>query len=46
MSRTRIRRRDFLKTVVAAAAAGTAAPSLRGMAPSAGQTVPGRERPL
>ena len=33
MSRTRIRRRDFLKTVVAAAAAGTVAPSLKGTVP-------------
>ena len=33
MSRTRICRRDFLKTVVAAAAAGTVAPSLRGTVP-------------
>jgi len=45
MSRTRIRRRDFLKTVVAAAAAGTAAPSLRGMAPAARGTVPGGNGP-
>ena len=34
MSRTRIRRREFLKTMVAAAAVGTAVPSLRGTVPS------------
>jgi hypothetical protein len=33
MSRTRIRRREFLKTVVAAAAAGATVPSLRGTVP-------------
>jgi aryl-alcohol dehydrogenase-like predicted oxidoreductase len=33
MSRTRVRRREFLKTMVAAAAAGTAVPSLRGTGP-------------
>jgi hypothetical protein len=33
MSRTRIRRREFLKTMVVAAAAGTAVPSLRGTVP-------------
>ncbi|NTV79968.1 MAG: aldo/keto reductase [Candidatus Aminicenantes bacterium] len=33
MSRTRIRRREFLRTMVAAAAAGTAIPSLRGTVP-------------
>jgi hypothetical protein len=34
MSRHQIRRRDFLKTVAAAAAAGAAVPSLRGTIPS------------
>ncbi len=34
MSRTRIRRREFLKTMVAAAAAGTTVSSLRGTVPS------------
>jgi aryl-alcohol dehydrogenase-like predicted oxidoreductase len=33
MSRTRIRRREFLKTVVAAAAAGAAVPALKGAVP-------------
>jgi hypothetical protein len=33
MSRTRIRRREFLRTMVAAAAAGAAVPSLRGTVP-------------
>jgi aryl-alcohol dehydrogenase-like predicted oxidoreductase len=46
MSRTRIRRRDFLKTMVAAAAAGTAAPSLRGTAPSDRGAVPCGDSPL
>jgi hypothetical protein len=34
MSRTRLRRREFLRTIVAAAAAGTAVPTLRGTVPS------------
>jgi len=46
MSRTRIRRREFLKTMVAAAAAGTTVPSLRGTVPSgASGTVPGGDSP-
>ena len=36
MSRKLLGRRDFLKTVAAAAAAGTAAPALRGAVPSGG----------
>ena len=46
MSRTRIRRREFLKTMVAAAAAGATVPSLRGTVPSgASGTVPGGDSP-
>ncbi len=40
MGREHIRRRDFLKTMAAAAAVGTTASSLRGTAPSAGSPVP------
>ena len=46
MNRTRIRRREFLKTMVAAAAAGATVPSLRGTVPSgASGTVPGGGSP-
>jgi len=39
MSRERIRRRDFLKTIAAAAAVGTTASSLRGTAPLGGSPI-------
>jgi uncharacterized protein len=51
MSRTRVRRREFLKTMAVAAAAGAAAPNLRGTVPfedspfSARETVPGGDGP-
>lgn len=46
MSRTRIRRREFLKTMVAAAAAGTTVPSLRGTVLSGEKgTVPSGDSP-
>jgi predicted aldo/keto reductase-like oxidoreductase len=46
MSRTSIRRREFLKTMVAAAAAGTTVPSLGGAVLSgASRTVPGEGSP-
>ena len=45
MSRTRVRRREFLKTMVAAAAAGTSAPDLRGTVPFGGSPYSNGESP-
>jgi len=45
MSRTRVRRREFLKTMVAAAAAGTASASSRGTVPSGDSPHPKGESP-